>query len=366
MQEQIFYAKDLSSFMPLRRDLRRTNLWLEQLLQDEEISDVGPFVEQGDYSLRGAVSIRNERMTLIFEHGGRRKNHQISALKVDGNLTPDIELHLRTVMRQNGQALNPPLEVCQTAFQKQPDIMRIRTRSSSASSGQGTSTPYEKSPGYRGEKVFVDAAKIILPGVEVDWVNRQKESGLPYDVLIGGRVAVDVKATGSARSYVALSVAERAFRERHLAHHVIALVTLKTDPQSPPLAIDLYSGPEGRKMPLDALVELVDTLPPLSRAVPQTPPTGNGPTGNDLRGALPRRYFQPGCFESSDEGPAWHFAPDGTWVRGGQDGTYRLSGHRLIARANASGRDEATLTLSRDHTGWTLTAADGMAWVQQL
>jgi Domain of unknown function (DUF3883) len=359
VQQQIFYAKDLSSFMPLRRDLRQMNLWLEQLLQDEEISDVGPFVEQGYYSLRGAVSIRNERMTLIFEHGGSRKNHQISALKVDGNLTPDIELHLRTVMRQNGQALNPPLAVCQTAFQKQPDIMRIRTRSSSTSSGQGTSTPYEKSPGYRGEKLFVDAAKIVLPEREVDWVNREKESGLPYDVLIGGRVAVDVKATGSARSYVALSVTERAFRERHLAHHVIALVTLKADPQSPPLAIDLYTGPEGRKIALDALFELVDTLPPLPRPVLQMPPTGHGPMGNDLRGALPERYFQPGRFESSDEGPSWHFDPDGTWVRGEQAGTYRLSGHRLIAWADAPGRDEATLTLSRHPTGWTLTAADG-------
>lgn len=368
MQTQIFNASELNSSLPLREDPARTNQWLQQLLQDEEIQDVGTFREHGLHMLRGPAVIRGQALTLIFEHKGSSARYQISALRVDGPIPPDAVRLLRFVIRRNGRALTPGLRAHRPAFTGQPERLGIRTRRSAAGrGGAGTSAAPEDLFGHAGERQFVEAVRARFPELDVDWVNEQGESGRPYDVLIGQRLAVDVKATRTERPYAELSRAEQAFRDQHPAHHAIALVTLQDDPLLAPLSVDLYHGPQLRRVPFARLPDLLTGLPNLVEGeVPDQGDQGENPTPGPERRLVPPTapYFRPGRYECSRGGEAWVFEAAGGCVHGGQRGSYGLQAHALHVNFASPAMEPRAFHLQVTDSAWTLTDNQGASWVQ--
>lgn len=361
MQPQIFNANELSSSLPLREDLLQTTRWLQALLQDEEIHDIGSFREHGLHMLRGPAVIRGQPLTLLFEHKGRGDRHRISALRVDGHIKPDAMNLLRFIIRRNGRTLTPALTVHRRGFTSQPESLRIRKRSSSAGrAGTGTPTASHDLFGHAGERHFVEAVRARFPGLDVSWANEHAESGQPYDVLIGERLAVDVKATRMERPYVDLSEAELGFRDRYPQHHTIALVTLRDDPRQAPLSIDLYTGMQGRRVPFIDLPDLFTGLRPLPESVAQSETASGAPTCRMVTTDSP--YFRPGRYESGGGEEAWVFGAAGRFVHGGECGAYRLQGHDLLAEFGPSGGGTRVLRLQTTPTAWILTEEHGACW----
>lgn len=361
MQTQIFNANELNSPLPLREDLPLTTQWLQALLQDDEIQEVGSFREQGLHMLRGRAVIRGQALTLIFEHKGSGDRHRMSALRVDGPVSPDAVNHLRFVIRRNGRTLTPALTVHRPAFTGQPERLGFRLRGrSGGGAGTGTSTAYQDLFGHAGERHFVEAVRARFPGLAVAWVNEHAESGQPYDVLIGERLAVDVKATRMERSSVDLSEAELGFRDRFPAHHAIALVTLRDDSRQAPLSIDLYAGPQGRRLPFAHLPDLLAGLPALPELGPRSEVASGATDCREVTTAS--AYFRPGRYESGGGGEAWVFGAAGRFVHGDQRGRYRLQGHDLLVEFGPPGAGTRVFRLQVTPAGWTLTDGHGAAW----
>lgn len=335
METQIFNQDELGSTFALREDAERDAQILSQLLDDPDILIERPFRPVRLHEYQGTVFVQAQTVNLTFHHKGGSNGHRLSALRSSGGISSQAVQHLRQVIFQNARRLNLGITARRPPFQKQPPQLNLRTRTGGGGGGGSTGKPYKESMGYWGERHFVEYLQNEFPHIEIDWLNRDTESGQPYDVLLDGRLAVDVKATRIERSYVDLSSAERAFRDQIGSAHALAIVTLRDDVTAAPLSIDLYLGQPARQTALAELKTFIDRLDRLELGS-----SGSPNESNDVEEQ--KNYFRPGRYLAEGSSSLIIFGAAGEWwsEKGGEraHGRYEIVGHHVVLRAGEGHR----------------------------
>lgn len=362
MEPQVFNRNELGSTFPLRPDVERAHTTLMQLLADEDVMVASRFQPVGHHEYRGTVRVRGQQIRLAFHHKGQGGAYRLSALRAEAGTSPDIVRLLRQVISRNAQ--NPDLGVsaARPPFEQQPDVMGIRG-SSSGTSSKAASRPYHETKGFLAEQHFVQFLDREAPDLPYEWLNAQREQGQPYDVLVQGRLAIDVKGTTFERDHISLTENELRFRAQHTRHHAVALVTLTDDAQASPKAIDLYVGDPLRKSPLQVVRQWLTSLPILERfGAQQAPKRATQLTAAaeaDREGASP--YFLPGTYHRvGDEAGTLSLEPGGGWHRSQRGetagGRYCLQGNRVMLS------DGSAFHIKRRPGIWSLTDQDAAVW----
>ncbi|WP_158263765.1 protein NO VEIN domain-containing protein [Deinococcus arcticus] len=374
MEPQIFNQNELNSRFALRVNQDQDRLALARLLQDDELTVSEPFSPHGLHEYRGQVTVRGEAVDLKFHHKGQSRGGGLSALRSGPSTSPEIVRLLRQIIVRNAKSADLGITASRPPFDRQPSRLGIRVgagRTSGGASGKGK--PYQLTVGYLGEQHFVNFLAQEASELEVEWLNQEREQGLPYDVRVGGRLAVDVKATQTERDHVLLTPAERLFRETWGLHHAIALVTLRTDPTAPPAAVDLYTGPSLTRTTLAQLRFLLAGLPPVpggfeSAVAPSSEATGEPFNSSpvDLFQLYP--LFKPGTYRSGEGQDILSFSSDGSWSRKSpsvnRSGRYAMVGRQIHLQDHTflQGAAEERLFAGRTHTHWVLTDVHGAAY----
>ncbi|GGI88147.1 hypothetical protein [Deinococcus wulumuqiensis] len=269
--DRIFNSDELYAPINLRKDIEADNIFFQRLLAHPSIK-VERFYPSPDslFEYIGSVTIGGQSIPLTFDHKGEGKGSNPSALKARINLDDDTRTLIRQVIIENAPALRG--RATKKPVERQPGTLQIRVTPNRAgqtkSSGE---SDRRQSLGYLGEERFTKWWAEECPELPFVWLNEgEQDAGLPYDVLIAERLAVDVKATQIERAEIRLSEAENVFRQKHLPHHAIALVSFQDKRLR---RIDLYLGEPLRKVTVEQFRDAISQLEPLEfqSVTPQQP-----------------------------------------------------------------------------------------------
>lgn len=327
----IFRANELTSPFPMRVDQVRDNDLFRQLLADDEI-EVDAFQPSGLYEYHGTVRVRGRSIVLAFGHKGGRKGTLSSLKSVTAADPEDLKL-IEQVVILNARSI-PGVRAHIRPVETQPHQLRIRVTSGRKSTKSSGTSEYKSGLGYLGELAFTDYWREHAPQIAYEWLNEEKESGRPFDILLDGRMAVDVKSTTIERTRVDLSPREAQFRHQHLAHHAVALISFEN---RRPKRIDLYLSAPLKKVTLEEVKDVLRGLPPLTvKQVAETPEGSAEP--QDLLSIQSRQetraYLEMG--EYTTDGARLLLANNGSYtlLENRHDspelGTFYLLGRRLI------------------------------------
>ncbi|MBB6099412.1 hypothetical protein HNR42_002853 [Deinobacterium chartae] len=317
----IYYADELHAPFALRVDVTRDDAFFRQLLDDEAIIVTQPFEPHGDYEYEGAITVEGRPITLVFVHKGMSNCHAISSLKATSPITEDEVRYIRQVMRENAREI-PGACARHDQIKRQPAVLKIKTVRTGPCSSTGQRA-YKDGPGYLGESSFVRYWQEHAPEWPLEWPNEERDAGLPFDVLIAGCLAVDVKATFREAAFIRLTPSECRFRNAHIQHHAIALVSL--DLTGKCKFIDLYTGEALRKHALEDMKARLTQLPVLEWAGEENPSPKEEFECPTIRDSVPMvtidsntgvpSWFPLGTYaaEPDDGGQTLHFRADGTW-----------------------------------------------------
>lgn len=331
METQIYNSSELDSRFPFRVDTVHDSEILTRLVEDPDVYLQSPFHPVGHYEYHGHVMVGAEPVELKFHHKGSGKGSRLSALRCSNGVSVDAVRLLRQVVYRNANVAGNDLGITvnRPAFRAQPERMQVRVNTDGRGGRTGistSSTSHQDSFGYWGERHVMNHLLEHFPETEIEWRNVNEEEGLPYDILLNGRLAFDVKATRIERSHVVLSEAEGEFRRTVGQHHAVAVVTLGDDKKALPLAIDLYTGVPLVRSDPNAVRKLLTDLPALQREVAGDPAQIVEVNGSPA-------YFVPGRYVSS--AVILDLKSDGHVAAMGDDevvAQYEISGHFVVLR----------------------------------
>ncbi|QFP75447.1 protein NO VEIN domain-containing protein [Deinococcus sp. AJ005] len=365
METQIYNTGELRSTFPFRIDPKRDAEILGYLLQDPDIHLQSSFQQVRQHEYQGEVLVGAESVELTFHHKGATNGSRLSALRCSAGVSVAAIRLLRQVVFQNARQNTLGIQVDRPTFRAQPEQLQVRIHthdSGKREAKSSSSIPYQESVGHAGERHFMEYLERYYPREKIEWPNATEEEGLPYDILLDGRLAFDVKATRIERSHVVLSEPEREFRRAIGRHHAIAVVTLRDDMAAPPLAIDLYTGVPLVRIDLDGVQQLLADLPALQYARPKN---SIPVTAAESAPA----YFIPGRYVSISA--TLDLKPDGRFTATGNEasaGVYEIAGHFIVLRSAESQVMPilGKLHIVTDGGSRQLLATDGVMYLLRL